>query len=424
MGLLIFLCFFLRPYPEAYIGGTAMRLIDMFVLASVIGYFLVANFHMAVDKNIFVILALYLIMFCFGLFSLTNGFLQGVTNFNYRDPLDVIRYLQFPVFLLFGYFLTKEDTYRSKDFLTCIIAIFVIVFVFALLQRFFANQVQVLTNLYAPDHQARRVINTKRVTALFGNPNTCALMICLFSSFFFAFMARKQQLMSKRNTWILIVLSLIAVLLTGSRTGLIVFGFLTLIFLYTKVKRKIFFFLLFPLLFGLIWLLKDHILEVIRYFNTYLYLGIKLVLTLDTNTLLSEGNSFFSRFGRWNQAIELFKESPLFGLGPLRGVITSSTDNYYIYLLVRYGIMGLLLYLLLIVYSIYLAMKARKKSGYVQLFGYAYIFQTAIILFMNFLIEAQILNSAAYLHLTTLGILISLLKQDESNEKVENSTLI
>ncbi len=422
LGLLIFLCFFLRPYPEAYIGGTAMRVIDMLVLGSVIFYFLVANIKMVVDKNIFIIIVIYLAMFTSGLLSLTNGFIQGVTSFNYRDPLDIIRYLQFPVFLLFGYFLAKERGHLCKDFIACVFIIFIIVFIFAILQRFFSTQVQFLTNLYSPDHQARRVINTNRVTTLFGNPNTCALMICLLCSFFFAMVVPKKPHAKKRMIWIFIFLSLVTVLLTGSRTGLIVFGFLVLTYLYTKLKRKIIFFLLFPIFFGLIILLRDQILEVIRYFNNYLYLGIKLVLTMDTETLLSEGNSFFSRFGRWNQALALFSESPLFGLGPMRGVVTSSTDNYYIYLLARYGIVGLVLYLSFIVYSFYLAMKARKKSGYVQIFGYAFIFQTAVILFMNFLIEAQIINSAAYMHLTTIGVLIAILNQDEANKKGENST--
>ena len=60
-----------------------------------------------------------------------------------------------------------------------------------------------------------------------------------------------------------------------------------------------------------------------------------------------------ARLAIWDElAPEWYRSNPILGAGPLRELIPSFSDNYYVYLLSRYGIEGLGLYA---TYSAYIA---------------------------------------------------------------------
>ncbi|WP_090608386.1 O-antigen ligase family protein [Parapedobacter koreensis] len=393
----------------------AMRLIDMVVLGLPILFFLLNRTAEYLTIKVANICFIFFFLFLFGLYSLVNGYLMGITKFNFRDPLDVIRYLQIPVFMLFGYYLALRSEFSVKNILSVFIIIILIIGVFAVMQKIMPIQFGFVTKLYAPEHQSEKLTSTERVTTIFGNPNTTALMACLLSSFILGCTLVKGFIKSFTVLTMLGICGLV-VLLSGSRTGFIACGFLTIVYLFLRMRNKFMFILIsVTFIFG-VWLFRGLILDVIKYFNYYLYVGIQIVLNLDFETLFAAGNTFSRRFDRWFIAIDLFRTSPIFGLGPLRGVVVSSTDNYYIYILLRNGIIGLSLYLFFVIYSLSIAIHGLKLTKEIKLFSYVYIFQTCIILLMNFLIEAQIQNSVVYLHLTTLGILLGLMKQ-RINEK-------
>ncbi|WP_176146207.1 O-antigen ligase family protein [Parapedobacter luteus] len=283
----------------------------------------------------------------------------------------------------------------------------------ALLQKFLPSQISFLTKLYSPEHQSEKLFTTQRVTSIFGNPNTTSLMTCLILSFFLSAMITKGVI-GKATTYFFVAMGFMTILLSGSRTGFLAFALLMAIYLFTRTKQKIIVILATIGALLIIYLLRNEILEIIKYFNHYLYLGLKIILNMDIETLVSEGNTFSKRFGTWARALSIFELSPVFGVGPLRGVVTSSTDNFYLYILLRNGLVGLVLYFAFIIYSVRVALKIKNATSVrspVTLLANAYIFQTAVILFMNFLIEAQIQNVVIYLHLTTLGVLIGMSKQ-------------
>ncbi len=111
------------------------------------------------------------------------------------------------------------------------------------------------------------------------------------------------------------------------------------------------------------------------------------------------------RFDKWIEAWNLFLTSPLIGLGPLREEIASSTDNFYLYLLVRVGIVGLFIYLLLISFLLRISFLMMKQEN--DSFGLYFMLLTALILAANFMLEAQILVSMSYLYFVVTGILLA-----------------
>lgn len=403
VGLIFFLFFFLRPYPQSVVGSIGLRVIDLGVLLFAFSYcvLLLRNID-SLSKQIIEASVIWFSLFLFGLISVAIGYSFGFSQVSYRDFLDISRYIQFPIFILFGYLLSLTSYFDETRFLSCIKGLLVLIFLISLAQRLFPSQSFFITALYAPEHQSEKLFTTSRVTTLFGNPNTTSLMVGLLSSYLLS-----ENILRKKTNIIYILISLIIVFLTGSRTGLLAFLFMGLCFTYFKIKNKKLFIVLIISIITIIFLGKDFILELIRYFNEYMYIGIKLVLSSDISIIFQEGNTFSKRFERWFIAIDYFKQSPIFGVGPMRSSLSSATDNFYLYLLLRNGLIGLLLYFAYLRFS-YNVAKDELKNYPQNLFSYAYILQISVILFMNFLIEAQIQNSATYIFFITFGIILGL----------------
>jgi O-antigen ligase len=55
------------------------------------------------------------------------------------------------------------------------------------------------------------------------------------------------------------------------------------------------------------------------------------------------------RFVRWQTHLDLWRESPVVGLGPAKGVISTNVDNEFLLVLARYGVVGLAVFLFLCV---------------------------------------------------------------------------
>ncbi len=70
----------------------------------------------------------------------------------------------------------------------------------------------------------------------------------------------------------------------------------------------------------------------------YWRLGLLTNIFIEKSTLVDV--SLTARFVNWQNHWDLYLESPLFGWGPGKGLISYNVDNEWLLLLVRYGIMG------------------------------------------------------------------------------------
>ncbi|WBL14824.1 O-antigen polymerase [Sutcliffiella sp. NC1] len=136
---------------------------------------------------------------------------------------------------------------------------------------------------------------------------------------------------------------------------------------------------------------KRTLLKSLKYFSfmiigAVLIINIKPIIEFITNYLADKGYSSYSinsmlyylngtidnlSSGRdvlWNSAIELIKESPIFGygVGYFESVNNLYVHNFIFEILLSYGLLGLIFYLLLLVRAVY---NITKSEGYKKLFG-------------------------------------------------------
>jgi O-antigen ligase len=70
-------------------------------------------------------------------------------------------------------------------------------------------------------------------------------------------------------------------------------------------------------------------------FSKFQYISDGLTLAMS-----GENTSLLARFAHWDAALNEFYLSPIFGLGPGKGTMTTIVDGEYFLLLRRYGILG------------------------------------------------------------------------------------
>ena len=173
----------------------------------------------------------------------------------------------------------------------------------------------------------------KRLVGTMGNPNINALLFGFFSLYYFPTNVNRKKL-------VLFFVSLLFVFLCQSRTALLfifcIFAFLA-IFKATIWTKKQWLFVVFGTIgtFFIAWMLATSFFQ----FTSY-------------NNSLLDGTAFHSgsargRLETWNMLGKMIIEEPLFGHGPYKEFFYQNkiySENEYILMTWRYGILGLLIY--------------------------------------------------------------------------------
>jgi O-antigen ligase len=406
-GALLLFALLVRPYPLDLIGATGARAIDAAVTLGLVGYvaLVVMQRGLRFNRHAALVSVILAAMSLLSLGAAIYGMARGVSNLDARDVFDSMRYVQFAALIAFGYALGCDRRFSAGLFLRIVLVVGFASFGFGLLQKLAPGPTYFLTQLYTPEHQGARIFTTQRVTSFYGNPNTAALMTTVFAMYVLAYLAGRKGALAASQQRVLagcVVSFLLFVVLCGSRTGLL--AFVAGVLVYLAATRPPWRWMLsIALVASVLVLFRDPILQQVRAVNAYLYAGLVLMLSGDWHALTSAGSTLFARFARWQEALELYRMSPWIGLGPLRGVVTSATDNFYLYVLLRMGVLGLLLYFTLLAAVLTLAIREiRARRG---IFGYFLLLATTVILVANVTLEAQILISMTYLYFPAVGIL-------------------
>jgi O-antigen ligase len=270
-----------------------------------------------------------------------------------------------------------------------------------------------IIELYAPEHQIRASQATSRVTSIFGNPNTNGFMTLALLLAPLAFFCAVRPL---AKHWIPALATLTAgglyvIIISGSRTSfttmVAILGIVPLIVGNRKVVAGSF------AAISLLFICREQVIEAVHNENAYLADGLKTLLMFDFDSLFTKG-TFARRFDHWREAMDFFVSSPLLGAGPLRSRIGSATDNFYIYVLSRYGVLGLGAFVLLWAKVIALCVVGLgRKDANVRFLALFVLALTGAILVGNVSIEAQIIPPIASLYFVTLGAFLGCLYRDE-----------
>jgi O-antigen ligase len=180
-----------------------------------------------------------------------------------------------------------------------------------------------------------------RVVGTFGNPNAFGGNLAMLSATILAFAINIKGVTRYFSLAVFIGLGAAILVTTSSRTAL--FGYLAVsgISLVLSLRRGSRFpaFLAMIVIIGTIMFVREHAQEL------SLHQRVQEILTGQGETSLRE--SFEARLGIWVNNLRMAKDSLLWGVGPTKSVETTA-DNGYVFMLVRLGIFGLLIYLLML----------------------------------------------------------------------------
>jgi O-antigen ligase len=254
-----------------------------------------------------------------------------------RDYWEIIKLC---LYLLIFVFVANEniDPVELKRFYKFVLIILMLSAFFGFLQYInFAGINEVVSPYYAPT-QMRGLLVHGRITGTTPNPNEFGALMVLAASLALSgamfFREWKLQLLC----WVALLVYGTALILTLSRTSLVslfVAG-ATVIFFFFKRKdikyksRRLWIFLLLGCIIAIL------ILQVMpeKGFSRYAELR-----------TFSEASSFQVRVEIWKKHYAIWTESPWLGWGPGKADMSTIVDNEWLFLLRRYGVIGLSVFL-------------------------------------------------------------------------------
>jgi len=300
------------------------------------------------DKNI----STYLILIFTFLAWISVTILINIQN-NYINSIyelyKLIKYIL--VFCFFYKYCLSEDLFRK---LINIFFIFLIIFnVFQLynvmnvnfnILKYYAGEGPIYNSFISDLVNYNRVF---RLLGTMGNPNNNAILMSFFVIFYFINLSKFK----KFKYFVLLLTSLVFFLLCNSRTALIALLFSFILYLISINKNILKIIIVFFLM--LLFLMLIQKFEKLDYINSLFTLS------------FSENTSLMKRFEVWDYLFDMIKDSFIFGYGPYKNFFYSNSlysENEYILMLWRYGVPGVILYLLELFIPLHQAFK--NKSNY------------------------------------------------------------
>ncbi|WP_371878424.1 O-antigen ligase family protein [Geobacillus kaustophilus] len=121
------------------------------------------------------------------------------------------------------------------------------------------------------------------------------------------------------------------------------------------------------------------------------------------NEGLMEQSSFKQRTILWKIMIEHFEENPFLGNGPSKGVegIPDVADNNYIFILFKYGIIGLFLWLAMV------GLVIRKITSLIGNVNNNYLLSYLLIYWIVLLLTSLTMESLESIRMTTIAFFLT-----------------
>jgi O-antigen ligase len=349
-SIFILLCI---PYP-GFLGKGVLRLIDVFVI-SYLGFW--SFYYLSTSKNIIKHWSLLLLLIIIIAYQLVIIFTSVTSVSLFKDTFEMYKILLLFFAFLLGLKLANkiDNDLVSKG----VNRIFYFMIIVAFLQFLVGPSIFI----YLFSGRTITEIDaqfTTRVVGTLGNPNYFALANI---GFFFYGLTNYIYFREKKGI-IITLLAFIALLVSQSRTNLVVLIILFVCFLLvvycsswaSKKHKKIVFYILslFSVIaiFILILMLKFGVL-------TYIFSGFSTVY----NDGLENQNSFGTRLLMWKYYLLLIEQQFLFGYGPSKDYFDYAVaDNNYIFITFKYGFVGLVMYMILWLSIIFSAFKSFVKK--------------------------------------------------------------
>ena len=272
------------------------------------------------------------------LISISFSTLYGLANLGIQFLLRDIYEIFKPIIYTFTYIYvvnSKLDPYRVNEILKFSLYNLVIISLFAVTQYFLPGPLDFITYIYVEETQYAS-FSGARVTGTMANPNDFGLLMVfgLALSFYNAAVNPKKPLLNV----LFIILLLVGVILSGSRTCFIL-SFIVLLLNFIKIVN-----------------IRLYYRRSVALSFIIIILGLIFVGATDQSVLTRQmellGNlanikAWESRVYAVVYTLKIISEQWMIGHGPAKeAFIGSNIDNEYIVILFRYGVIGLITHLL------------------------------------------------------------------------------
>ena len=387
----------IRPYPlglPVYMYRTEDLLIVLMMIAAVMAtprYWYLIKWSIPSISLLLMGISFTVSLFC------------GVSH-SFRDYMDVTRYYSLIIFVFYGMLLYGSGSKKWYSLPSILIALSTLNVILSCLQYYSPSMMEPIMVLHCSNYDHIQQVHLNyRVIGVFSNPNTNGLMSLLFSCGLIFLWDKKRG-----YYWLFtLVLLAVSTLLTSSRTASIL---LALLYLYVllfncsvlyRVVIVVFLGVTYPVL-GLLWS-NGYVLEYLPYMAYFIDIVIN-----DGEGALLKTSSFAARTETWEDQLSYFYVNPILGAGPLRSVIQSCSDNYYIYLVTRFGLMGLLAYFLftLSIIGMSVRMVLTRSSTQAVRNGNCLLVMTLIILVANIAMDAFPAPTISALYTIVVGYVV------------------
>ena len=243
----------------------------------------------------------------------------------------------------------------------------------------------VVSPYYAPT-QMRGLLIHGRIMGTTGNPNEFGALMVLASSLALSGALFFWRRVSRVLSWLCVSVFILAVMYTLSRSALIALAIALafVLFLYAAkgMKPQEFRRLLLAILLLAIIGLVDMQLVPEKFVGRTAQLGD-----------ITQATSWQARVVNWRHNLSIWKQSPIFGWGPGKATMTTTADNEWVLLLRRYGIVGVVIFVLWFGRFYFGLRRIRRHALAEEVTALTIALQATLIAYAAYMIPAGIYHS-------------------------------
>jgi len=269
---------------------------------------------------------------------------------------------------------------------------------------------KVISPYYAPT-QIQGLLIHGRITGTTGNPNLFGAMMVLASSLAFSGLLFFKKKTMRLFSWICFTIFVLSIVLTLSRSAII--ALVTAICFIILFKHT--------LIFGTKIGIRESLIAI-----PILIITILAIIKISPETFFFRVGQFRNiwntlswqiRLVKWEEVFTLWKLSPIFGLGPGKTIITTVVDNEWLFLLTRYGIFGIIIFIAWFISFFFGLSKICHISSSIEVVALAVALQATLVAYAAYMIPAAVYHS---LHLMPILLIFLGLAYSQIKAKRES----
>jgi O-antigen ligase len=324
--------------------------------------------------------------FLFALCILISIVYAALFNNFYPSGSDLWEFGKLLLYFLIFFFVAnlRISPDELKKYYVASLIIFILSALVGIAQHFnFCDINSTVSPLYATT-QLETLTYGGRVVGTMANPNEFASLMVLSASISLAGALWLQERRILVLSWIAFCLSCLAIVLTGSRSGLVA---LALTFFIITI-------LLHTICFG-----SGSTIRLILIISTILLLIFVIIISIAQVHFFSSVASIQNmntdiswqvRQVSWPDQLRLWSQSPIFGWGPGKSGMPAFIDSEWILLLRRYGILGVLVFIMLFTSIFIVLAKLTQKSARSYLNIFCYSLQAVMLAYIVIMIPGAV----------------------------------